>query len=486
MSSRKSEIRSPLNAPLRRRLAPLFGIVGLLGNAMPASALDAQKLEAQLKPELARLPKEAACALVVESLAGTRLFAENADVPLKPASVLKLFTTAAALLRLGESFEFRTEILLAGDDLVVIGGGDPALGDERVARRRGEKVEALFDQIAAELHRRNIKSINKIALDDGFFDAEFRHVDWPADQAAEWYQAPVGAINFNDNCVDAQARVKDGKIVLVLTPTLPAAFFKNELKVGQKSKAAAVRAPDSDLIRYTGVINKNTTFGAVAVREPTLFFGHALKSALSARGFAADSEIVRRKTTADVRRSATPLVVHKTPMRDVLWRCNTFSQNLFAECLIKLIGAVGPDGKPTGHTGSWERGGYVVRKTLADAGVSMDSAVIRDGSGLSHDNRVTAAQVTHVLRVMARHSTGKLFRESLAEPTEDGTLDRGYDAPSLKGRIDAKTGTIKGVKALAGYLRRADGEEVVFALLVNGEAPANFRQKVARILSEAP
>jgi D-alanyl-D-alanine carboxypeptidase/D-alanyl-D-alanine-endopeptidase (penicillin-binding protein 4) len=345
-------------------------------------------------------------------------------------------------------------------------------------------TNAVFDRLAAALKAVGVTRIDRIAIDDSRFERLVRHPDWPDDQQDEWYQAPVGALNFNDNCVDAAARIADGKPVLTLTPNLPPEMYRNELRTSGKGAPAVVRAPDSDVVRYIGVVQKPLGFEPVAVRDPTLFAGLAFKQALRDRGVTVAGEVVRRTTDADSRRKARRVHVETGTLRDALLRANTYSQNLFAECLLKTIAAYGPDGQPTGHAGSWERGSFIIRKTLSDARLNLGDAVISDGSGLSHSNRVSAAQIVGLLQLMAKGPHAAAFRESLAQPGKPGTMQRGYAFPSLTGKMRAKTGTIAGVRTLAGYVRRPDGREVAFALLINGNGSAELRTKIARILAE--
>lgn len=457
----------------------------LLAAALRLDADGPPSLVAALRAALDELPRGATAALVVEEVGGGRVFEVNAAALLKPASVLKLFTSSAALLRLGGEFEFRTEFRLQGQDLLVISGGDPGFGDERIAARHQQTVNALFDRLAESLRARGVREIHRIAIDDRRFDAQWRHPDWPEDQADQWYQAPVGALVFNDNCVDSIVRMQGDRLTIELTPSLPAAFIRNELRIGDKGGPVVSRALNSDVLRFSGAVRKTTALGPVCVRDPSLFVGHALKTALDQRGIPVRDEVVRRSIDSDAQRSAATLFVHVTSIRDVLWRCNVFSQNLFAECLLKSVAAYGPDGRPTGHPGSWERGGYVVRKTLADSGIDMEGAVLRDGSGLSHENRVSASQIVAVLQQMGGHPCGTIWRENLAQPGRPGTLQNGYSFPSLKDRFVGKTGSIANVRALAGYLKPVSGRELAFALLINGPAPNDLRPRIAKILAEA-
>jgi D-alanyl-D-alanine carboxypeptidase/D-alanyl-D-alanine-endopeptidase (penicillin-binding protein 4) len=291
-------------------------------------------------------------------------------------------------------------------------------------------------------------------------------------------------LNFNDNCLDSRVRVRDGRVELLLQPHLSPEFLRNALRIGPKHAPRVTRRVDSDIFEFHGPVGRDDELGPTSVRRPALFFGHALRVALEARGIAVRGEIVRRRITASAAARATLLATHSTSLEDVLWRCNTFSQNFFAECLLKSLAAYGPNGQRTGEPGSWERGEDVLQATLKKLGVALDGAVLRDGSGLSHQNRVTAQQVVKLLTTMRRHRAAEVFVGSLAAPGEPGTMQRRYALPELRGRLRGKTGTIQGVQALAGYVSRADGTTLAFALLINGNDAATLPIRVCRALVE--
>jgi D-alanyl-D-alanine carboxypeptidase/D-alanyl-D-alanine-endopeptidase (penicillin-binding protein 4) len=480
----------------RRRVLVLLipAVLGALGvsragqDAPRRSSDDAaHAVSERLTGLLAQAPKDTEIGLVVRDChSGETWFACQPQRPLKPASVMKLFTTAAALERFGPDFTFETRVYLCEDELLVLGEGDPGLGDERIAERHGQPLHAEFDHWARLLKTRGLTSVKTIALDDGIFDRRFRHPDWPDQQATAWYQAPVGGLCFNDNCLDARFTARNGKVTLRLQPDLPVSFFRNELTAGTEHKPVVSRALDQDLFVFRGPVARDGQFQPISVCRPTVFFGFALQRALEERGVILRGQVVRRTLKPTALAEAELLDVHSTSLRDVLWRCNTFSQNMFAECLLKSLAAYNPDGSRSGVAASWDSGIRVLEATLRQLGVDLEGAVFRDGSGLSHENRVTADQVVQVLVRMRRHAAGELYVDSLAQPGRDGTLRRPHwNVPALQNRLRAKTGTINRVHALAGYVDRADGRTLAFALLANGELPHGFRVRVAETLAEA-
>lgn len=463
--------------------APLFALVSAAGDERLAESAEAALVRTRLRALLAPRPAATRVGLlVVDALTGEIWFAQQPDLPLKPASVMKLFVTAAAIEHLGADFRFETSVHARDSELWIIGGGDPALGDERLAERNGQPRTEFYDAVARALLARGIRSIDKIVLDDSVFDRNWRHDDWPNSEATAWYQAPVGGLNFNDNCLDSRIELRDGRVRLILQPDLPRSFVRDRLVRGPKHAPRVDRRGDGDVFEFQGTVARSAAIGPVAVRRPTLFFGHALRVALEARGIEVRGEIVRRKIANEALRAEPPIVIRATPLEDLLWRCNTFSQNLFAECLIKALAAYADDGTRLPVSGTWERGAAVLRSTLEAMGIDVDHAVFRDGSGLSHHNRVTARQVVTLLSVMRRHASADLFVNSLAAPGQPGTLRRRYDEPELRDRMRGKTGTLRGVRALAGYISRPDGTQLAFALLINGTSESALPLRVCKIL----
>ena len=472
--------------PRRRRyvVAQWLLVIFLPAVAAGQSPADsAAAVQAELGALLSKVSPKTRVSLAVANVAdGQRWFAREADTLRKPASVLKLFVSAAALERLGPRFAYKTRVYTHEGELWVVGSGDPALGDDRIAEHYGRSPTHLYDEWAAALQAAGVHTVDTIVLDDSVFERPGRHPDWPAAQDSRWYQAPIGGLNFNDNCLDARVEPRGDSVELILRPELPPTFVTNSLKVGKRHKPIVRRKADSDAFEYVGSVKRSDIIQPASVRRPTVFFGHALKQALVSRGIEVRGQVVRRPLTPAACARARLLAEHETPLPDVLWRCNRFSQNLFAECLLKSLEAYAPDGSRSGRPGSWEGGVAVERAVLAGLGVELGPAVLRDGSGLSHDNLVTAEQVVELLLAMSRHRHSGVFLDSLATPGEDGSMRRRYKDPALQERLRGKTGTLNGVRALAGYARRPDGTTLAFALLCNGRADATLPVKVARIL----
>lgn len=435
-------------------------------------------VRAELRGDLDRALGDitARCAVSARVLAlpsGEVLYSANADAPMKPASNMKLLTSATALATLGSAFRFHTALARHGDDLVVIGGGDPATGDPALAEMTGRDRLALFERWATILAERGIRRVRgDLILDDTIFDDVHVHPSWPSDQLQKWYAAPVAGINLNDNCIDvtvwpADAPGQPGNFAVM--PPNDWTKIINQTVTRRQGIPTIGWGSSPGTFVLSGPCSSRGTLQSVAVTDPVAVFGSALRVHLAARGIIIEGQTRRGRARSPHGRLAPGVVVLDdavTPLADVILRCNRDSQNFFAEAIFKQIGYArmfrAGDLKPQG---SWESGRAAVAAYLDSLNLKTGRLVIDDGSGLSHDNRVTAVVLTEVLRRAFTGPDRDLFISTLATPGGDGTFRRRLT--DVSDGLYVKTGTIDGVRALSGYVRTGDDQWLCFSLLCN-------------------
>jgi len=397
----------------------------------------------------------------------------------KPASNQKILTTAAALALLPADFSFRTLLAHRRDDLIVIGSGDPAIGDPVLARAAHEPITALFHEWSAKLLAAGVSRIRgNLVFDDFIFEQEHLNPSWEeqfASQMQNWWVAPVGGLNFNDNCVDVV--VKPGRDIgspgeVTLIPNTPYLRLENTSKTAGRGEPSVRRSGNGTVtVRVSGPVSRagdpNNPL-SLTITDPGMFFASTLRTCLAAKGIAVDGKTRRervRTETGMIPADLQIIAVHEQDLPDILLRCNKNSQNLFAEALLKALGAyVGTTDAP--RVGGYETGRKVIELFLRKLGLSCEGCVIDDGSGLSHSNRVTPAVLASMLLYMDRHSRKKEWLASLAEAGErSGTLKRRMK--ELRGKVYAKTGHISGVSALSGYVFGPGGRRYAFCILCN-------------------
>ncbi|MEM8883733.1 MAG: D-alanyl-D-alanine carboxypeptidase/D-alanyl-D-alanine-endopeptidase [Planctomycetota bacterium] len=391
--------------------------------------------------------------VLVGEAGGRTLLAVSPDTPRIPASNQKVVTAALALDRLGHEFRFRTRFGRAPDGtLVVVGDGDPNFSGRFF---EGDPTRVLR-AIARDLKKRGVARVeNGILLDVSRFDDEVRHPDWPADQLDKWYCAPVAALVYNDSCHDIIVQPgprAGGPAVVRVEPGLaPTPLVNASITVSDRSRHVLRLRWVEDRLRVEGgVWTGSSGFkNHFAVRDPALFFGASLKGALVAEGVPVEGNVRKGRAT-----EGEEIVVFRTDLARTLKVMLTNSQNLYAECLFKRAGG-----------GSFAAAGDAVRKLPG-----LENVVARDGSGMSRGNLISPRALYAVLQ---RLRDDEMFVQALAAGGE-GTLRKRYR--DLGVRLRAKTGYIRGVSTLSGYVTSAGGKRYVFAILCNGKAMGRARR----------
>jgi len=399
-----------------------------------------------------------------------------------PASNMKLLTSGAALLVLSPSFQFRTEICLDGDRLVVKGSGDPALADPEVLNQMKPRMTVgdVVGLLASAVSKAGVTHVRELIIDDRVFDRQFVHPSWPAENLHRGYSAGVGGVNFHSNVIEVFPRPSQGGSgsppAFSTQPEAAWLRIENKARTVNDGKNSVWLTRDSETGRFVlrGEVRYAQQVGVeVTVLNPPEFFGGVLAEQLTKAGVRVGSDAPPGSLPAGVRLvgptesfdSSRVLAAVSTPMEEVLQRCNTDSANLYAESLLKRMGHA-----VTREPGSWSNGASVLRMILTQklgAGLSS-GVVVADGSGLSRENAVSPAAFTRWLEVLAKDDAVRdLFTESLATPGE-GTLRSRFGGEKLKNKLYAKSGYINGVRTLSGYVVNPDtGHRVAFSVMLN-------------------
>ncbi len=400
-------------------------------------------------------------------------FAFSADQPRILASNTKLLTTAAALGTLGSEHRFRTRFALRGKvaegsldgDLAVFGGGDPNIS----GRFHDGDSYAVFRAWASELRARGVLRVRgDLVLVNGLFQGPGIHPDWPRDQLTSWYEAPIDALSFNDNCV--LVRVTPGRQVgaparVETVPELDYFTVQNTARTVASRKDGRLfvgRLGESDTLVVSGAIFRGSGPSEewVAVRDPAAYFGAALRAALAEEGVAIEGSVRMEHGLAE---SDWELVAtFESDLGRTLEVTNKRSQNFYAETLAKYLGW-----KRAG-SGSWETGVAAVSDFLTGLGLPAGEFHLVDGSGLSRGNRASPRAMTTLLERMYFHALGRDFLRSLPFSGEPGLRwQRRLARAPYAGNVFAKTGTIRGVSTLSGYAKAVSGKVYAFSILCN-------------------
>ena len=419
-----------------------------------------------------------AWAVDVRSLAtGEELYALDAQRLMMPASNMKILTTAAAAEALGWDYRFTTTLETAAPvesgtlkgDLFVRGSGDPTIN------ARDGRAPAVLAQWAAALRALGISRIDgRIVGDDQAFDDEGIGQGWAWDYLQFGYAAPVGALEFNENMASLVVRpgAQAGEIAqaaLTAGAGLRVTSRVRTVAAGAPTEIGYRRRLDEPVLEVSGTVVAGAPAEErfVAVVNPTIYFAQSLKDALIERGIevtgaAADIDDIAAEMPSPPGDRRILASTSSPPLAQIAAVLMKVSQNLYAETLVKAIGAA------RGGLGTFAGGAAAIRSMLASWGVTDDAFVIADGSGLSRYNYVTASALTVVLERMYKDPKHRdAFVATMPIAGKDGTITSRMRRTRAEGNAAAKTGSISNVRALSGYVRTRDGEMLVFSILAN-------------------
>jgi D-alanyl-D-alanine carboxypeptidase/D-alanyl-D-alanine-endopeptidase (penicillin-binding protein 4) len=443
-----------------KRINILFLWFGFLsGIVAAASGRDMDSILRSLAAQKAKFSIYA-----VKASDGTTLYSNRASAGMIPASNMKLVTTAAAVHYLGARYVFRTEIGLWKDNLVILGNGDPLLGDAVTDQQYGRKPGWIPEAIVSVLKEHKIQTIRDIIVDASFFDNNRVHSSWPADQLNQWYACEVSGLNYNNNCVHITAKKQGGRAVLSIDPPTSFLSLTNQIQLVTKGDSAvgAYRNSKPNVLIVKGKLNTQTEFD-VAIEKPDALFAWLVRESLVRTGIEVKGSLLQQyvKKESDIK------IIHafETPLSDVLDRCNKDSLGLAAECLVKTISAENTEGRIHGE---WPHGLSLVGRYVQSLGADPNVFCLDDGSGLSRNNRLTTKMIVSVLRDIYQTPDWKMFETSLSVGGEDGTTAKYFQDPRYKGNILGKTGYISGVRAFSGVCKTPRGDILFSILTENG------------------
>jgi len=416
--------------------------------------------------------------VVIQSLStGEYFYRRNENKNFMPASNLKLFTTALALLQLGPDYTYKTTLYLNGKikneeikgDLILRGVGDPTI----TGRFYNGDALAVFNQWADSLINMGIETITgNIIADDDAFEEESLGNGWSWDDETYYYSALTSAVCFNDNCVDLKIIPADKigkKAAIEIFPKTKFVTILNNIVTVSDDSVTEIdfyRERNTNIIQCFGTIRKSETEvkESITINNPTKFTAQVLKEVfenkgIKIRGQALDNDELG--ISRDYQKMVPLFTQVSPPLKEIVKVVNKISHNLYAEQLLKTIGY------EKLKYGSVENGLKASQNILKQMGIDPENLQIVDGSGLSRLNLITPAQLNSLLRFMYRSKYFNEFYESLPIAGIDGTIANRMKNTRAMNNVRAKTGYINAVRSLSGYVTTTDGELLTFVMIAN-------------------
>jgi D-alanyl-D-alanine carboxypeptidase/D-alanyl-D-alanine-endopeptidase (penicillin-binding protein 4) len=408
------------------------------------------------------------------------IYSHNPDMSLVPASVTKLLTTAAGIEKAGGRTN-RTKLQYTGTivdghilkgNLIIKGGGDPTLGSEGnrdYLTRFGNAVKKLgIDSVTG-----------RVIADASVFDDEMISPGWLIGEAMSFYAGSASGLMVNENLFTLSFNVKRKGVINAspenMKPFVHGLKFHNLTQSfkGDEAEIYFQGLPYSNVIEIRGYVPEGmgqikmmgilpdpplaaaTEFArwlrqnGVRVRDTA----GTIRNILIENGFSMPDSLKERKTIDSISPRLAGSLITAT---------NKYSNNLFAETTLKLIGQ-GYKGVASRQAGIAGIYAYLSAKKIDTRGLYLF-----DGSGISRNNSIPARLLVEMLSYIKNKSAYyKEYKATLSEAGEDGTLGRLCKNTSAQKKIFAKSGTLSRVVNYAGYAETADGHILIFAFMAN-------------------
>ncbi len=389
---------------------PLLLAIAVVALALAfASAAQASRTCDQMRSWLRQGGGGASGLLVVEAESGKVVCASAPGRQRPLASNMKLFTTATALSRLGPEARIPTKVFRDGKvdargvlhgNLYLQGNGDPALGTPSFyggyLAGLGTNLFALTPQVRAA----GIEAVTgRLYADDTIFDRLRGVAD--SGYATSSYIGPLSGLAFNSGF-------------------------------------------------------RGSTSASGFASDPAKLAASKLARSLQAAGIDLPAEVALGPTPPYAERVA---MVQSPPLDRIVEVTDVYSDNFFAEMLIKLLGA------RLGGAGTTAAGAAVVEAFARAHGSGLNAV---DGSGLTRSNRASPRQVVELLLAMREDPAGDDFIQDLALAGKEGTVDDRMHGTAAYARCRTKTGTLTGVSNLSGYCFNRSGRVMAFSILMGG------------------
>ena len=457
--------------------------MGLLFASILTLPIYAAGLPASVNQELkkAGIPQSAISVEVREVGKHAPLIKINAQRPMNPASTMKLLTTFAALDLLGPAYTWKTEAWLDGElkdgvldgDLILKGYGDPKFTIEQ------------FWLWLTELRARGLRDIRgDLVLDRSYFDL-------PPHDPAEFDNDPVRAYNvgpdallLNFNTLRLRYMPDGSGLKVVSEPPLDGMQLDNQL-VPNSEEGNCDNWDDNFSVQPGGdsvVLQGDYPIGCgereqnLSVMPHTRYIEAVFRAMWKNLGGTLHG--VQREDNSST--TATLFAVHRSdPLSNIIRDINKFSNNVMARQLFLTLGETLSlenesvaipavfSGTEIRRQMSIERSIFALQNWLAREQLNFAELVLENGAGLSRNERISAAHMAQLLNHAAHHPLSAELQASLPILGVDGSVKKRLKDSPAASHAHLKTGTLEGVKTIAGYVKSKNGREWIVVFFIN-------------------
>ncbi|MCB5262973.1 MAG: D-alanyl-D-alanine carboxypeptidase/D-alanyl-D-alanine-endopeptidase [Candidatus Cloacimonetes bacterium] len=412
----------------------------------------------------------------------SEIYAYRSKAALIPASVTKLFTSAAALTELHPDFRFQTQIGYRGEiqsgaltgDLIIKAGGDPSWAAEIFPEGAHQVFEIWADSLAAH----GISSISgNIVVDTSLYPTQLFSTYWSPHDKARGYAPPISPLSFNKNALDLEvtgARASGRPATVMEKHGYGYMSLDNRVKTSARDRRARVsyqRATAPRAIAITGSVPVNASVTlAPSIDDPLAFCVQIMTETFRKRGISLSGAYLAENTSID-----PPFLLFtysSVALQDINQVMMKKSCNFIAEMLYHYLGK--------GEAGT----ARPISELCEAIGIQSPALKIVDGSGLSRQNQISPADLGKLLCHSYHQEWFDSFLQALPVSGMDGTLKKRFATAASQARVFAKSGGMTGISNLAGYFEGRDGQLYAFVIFGNDFSKAANGRKWAESICD--
>lgn len=446
---------------MKHRFPVLLVLLTLMASITPIALAQSDALPRPVSAALktAGIPPGSISLWVQESGARQPRWQHNADMPMNPASTMKVLTTFAGLEILSPAYTWKTELLSGAavrdgvlqGDLYLRGSGDPRLTFEQ------------FWLLLRQLKQQGIKEIRgDLVLDRSVFAPSNNGTPFD-DQPMRPYNVKPDGLLLNWKSVRLQLNPVEQKLDIRMEPYPANLYVVSQVALVEGECGEWRDRLRSDLSEREGYANLVITgqyprscgeqrWNLGVLTHPQYVFG-VFRQLWEELGGSISGNWREGKVPETANRLGQ---IESAPLAEIIRDINKFSNNVMARQLYLSLG----DGTLPGAENS-------VRTWLKQRGLNLPGLVLENGSGLSRQERISAAGMANLLEAIWASPNMPEMLASLPITGVDGTLRKRLRDTPAAGQGHLKTGTLEGVKTIAGYVRDKRGRWQTVVLFIN-------------------
>jgi len=456
---------------MRHLCAALLLCLAVGSHAAPLPATVTRELKK------AHIPQSSIAVEVREVGNHASLISINTRRAMNPASTMKLLTTYAALDLLGPAFTWKTEAYTDGEikdgvlygNLILKGYGDPKFTIEQ------------FWLWLSELRARGLREIRgDLVLDRSYFDLPAHDPALFDDDPERAYNVGPDALLINFNILRLRYMPEGNNLRVVSEPSLDGVTVDNQLIPNAEKmncdnwKALFSVQPNGDSVVLQGdyPIGCGEREQNLSVMPHTRYVGALFSAIWKELG----GTLQGKERDGLVGFNAKLFATHRSePLSNIIRDINKFSNNVMTRQLFLTLGGAGPaldEAAPSTaafnvHPLDIERSLFTLQTWLARNEMDFNEVVIENGTGLSRKERISAAHMAQLLQHAFDHPLSAELQASLPILGVDGSARRRLKESPAAGHAHLKTGTLEGVKTVAGYVKSKSGREWIVVFFIN-------------------